>query len=115
MAFSPARYSCRRAFERPARHRENEIAPELGARRRILHGIDGCGRSFGRGAKRFVAWRGACPRALGLGNAPRIGLGAADRHARLDHLAAFDAIDAERRRHGEVADATAEFIETAAR
>ncbi len=35
--------SCRRAFERPARHREDEIAPELGAGGDVLHRIDGGG------------------------------------------------------------------------
>ena len=58
---------------------------------------------------------GARERALGLGDAPRIGLGAADRNARLDHFAVCDAIDAERRGHGEIAGAAAEFIEAAAR
>ena len=54
-------------------------------------------------------------RALGFGNAPRIGFGAADRKPRLDDFSAFDAVGGERRGHGEIAGAAAELVKAATR
>ena len=60
---------------------------------------------------------GAAPASARSASAMRRGLGSTPptASARLDDLAAFDAIGAERRRHGEIAGAAAELVEAAAR
>ncbi len=68
-------------------------------------------------AARNAVSSGSCAieRALGFGDASRIGLGAADREPRLDHLAALDAIDAQRCGKRKIPGAPVELVEAAAR
>jgi hypothetical protein len=97
MALFASVSSCRRAFQRAARHGEDQIAAELRARGDVLQRIDGGHGRFGRRTKSLVARNGAAMRALGLGVAARIGLGAADGKPRLDDFPTFDAISSEPR------------------
>src|SRR5690242_21835802 len=86
--------SCRRAFERPAGHGEDQIAPIVGAVDDVLHRIDRRHCRLGCGAERFIAWRRAVEDALGVGNTPWIDFDAAERKPRLTDLAAVETIHA---------------------
>src|SRR5262249_21440843 len=107
--------SCRRAFERPARHRENEIAAKLGAVDDVVHWLDGGHGRLGGRAKCLVARCGAGEGSLRLDNAPRIDLGGADRQPRLGNLAAVEPVDPDGCGEREVAGAPAELVKAAAR
>ena len=99
-------------LQRAPHHRAHQIAPVIGIGLMIFQRIDGLGRRFRRGAENFVARRLAFERGFGFRNAARARLGAAKPDARLRDLAALQTIGDQRRRHGEVAGAAVEFVET---
>src|SRR6516165_388053 len=104
----------RRALQRPPRDGAGKIAAVLGADDGIIERVDGGGDRLGGSFEGGTTGRPSGERLLGLRDAARGRLHAADRNHRLDHRAVPDAVC--RKRHGEreVAGPAIELIEPAA-
>ena len=97
------------AFQRAGDHGADDAAAVVGGHARIVERIDGLARLVRRGLEGAEVRRAADQGALGLGDAARRGLGAADRDVHVAHDAVLQPVGRDRHGDGVVAGAAAVF------
>jgi hypothetical protein len=111
MSFTFAAFCLTGLVQGAAGHGFDQVAPIVCAIVGIVHGLDGVSRRLRGLRKGLRAWLLSRKHPLDLDDPARLGLGAADAQARLDHAAVLEPVGRERHGDREVADAPAEFIE----